>query len=577
MMRHAQTWFRRAAPALVLAAVASACGDRGEEGGGAAKKAGAEGGSGGVQRGGTAVMAELSDIDKPHPLVFEGIVDADMVDIMYMPLLRSAWRDGRTAYLTSHDNPMAIAWHWEYARPDSAAIRFRMRSALKWSDGRPITAGDVVWTYQMAGDPRVASPRQDYLRQIDSVRAENDSTVVFHFKRRYPEMIFHAGLPIAPRHAYEGSDPAQLRTHPRVVNPDSANQVVSGPFMIGSWQKGQQVNFVPNPHFPIRPNLDRIVVRVVPEPTTRLVELETGRVDFARPVPADQVERIRRSAPEVRFEYERKRYYDYIAYNPRTFEPFADPEVRRALGMAIDVPALIRALQMEQVAVQGSGPYAPIFKNLYDPQRMRPLPYDTAQAKRILASKGWRDSDGDGVLDRDGRPFRFTLLTNSGNQRRSDIQQIVQQQWKRIGVDARLQQLEFNTFQDRTREKQFDAAVGNWGVGLSPDLTELWGKDSPYNYVSYDNPRVTQLFEQALAQPTEEAAVPYWKAAAEQMVRDQPYTWLYYFDQIDGVNNRLQGIKIDTYGAYQNAWEWWVRGGRQGAGAAPPPSDTAAR
>ena len=575
MMRHAQTRFRRAALALVLAVVAGACGDR--EGGGGDGKAGAPKAEGGVRKGGTAILAELSDIDKPHPLIAEGIVDADMVDVMYMPLLRSAWRDGRTVYLTSHDNPMSLAWHWEYVGPDSAAIRYRMRSALRWSDGQPITAHDVVWTYEMAGNPRVASPRQDYLRQIDSVRAENDSTVVFHFERRYPEMLFHSGIPIAPRHAYQGSDPAQIRTHPRITTPDSTNQVVSGPFMIGSWRKGQQVVFVRNPHFPVRANLDRIVVRVVPEPTTRLVELETGRVDFARPIPADQVQRIRRTAPDVRFEYERKRYYDYIAYNPRTFEPFADPEIRRALGLAIDVPALIRALQMEQVAVQASGPYPPIFRNLYDPRRMPPLPYDTAQAKRILASKGWRDSDGDGVLDKDGRPFRFTLLTNSGNQRRSDIQQIVQQQWKRIGVDARLQQIEFNTFQDRTREKQFEAVVGNWGVGLSADITELWGTTTPYNYVSYENPRVTALFEQALQQPTEEKAAPFWIAAAEQIARDQPYTWLYYFDQIDGVNNRLQGMKIDTYGAYQNAWEWWVRSDRPGDAAAAPPPDSAAR
>jgi peptide/nickel transport system substrate-binding protein len=575
MMRHAQTWIRRAALALVLSAAAAACGDR--EGGGD-EKAGAAKGREGVRRGGTAVMAELSDIDKPHPLVAEGIVDADMMDIMYMTLLRSAWRDGRTVYLTSHDNPMALAWHWEYAGPDSSAIRYRMRSGLRWSDGQPITAGDVVWTYEMAGDPRVASPRQDYLSQMDSVRAENDSTVVFHFKQRYPDMLFHSGIGIAPRHAYQGSDPAQLRTHRRLTRPDSGNMVVSGPFMIGEWRKGQQVTFVPNPHFPVRPNLDRIVLRVIPEPTTRLVELETGQVDFARPIPADQVQRIRDNAPNVRFEYEQKRYYDYIAYNPLTFEPFADPEIRRALGLAIDVPALIRALQMERVAVQASGPYSPIFKNLYDLRRMPPLPYDTAQAKRILASKGWRDSDGDGILDRDGKPFRFTLLTNSGNQRRSDIQQIVQQQWKRIGIDARLQQLEFNTFQDRTREKQFEAAVGNWGVGLSPDISDLWGKGTVYNFVSYENPRVTQLFGQARAQPTEELATPYWRAAAEQIARDQPYTWLYYFDQIDGVNNRLQNIKIDTYGAYQNAWEWWVRGDRPGGREAPPPpADSAAR
>lgn len=557
-MRDAQSGFRRAAFAVavaVLAATAACGGDRGEDG---AVKGGGEARDG-ARRGGTAIMAELSDIDKPLPFVYESIVDGDLVDMMYMPLLRGAWREGRLVNQTSNDNPMAIAWHWEYATPDSTSIRFRMRSALKWSDGQPLTARDVVWTYGMIRDPRVASPRQDYLEQLDSVTAENDSTVLFHYKRRYPEMLFHAGIPIAPQHAFAGADPAQIRTHPRLVNPDSGNLVVSGPFMIGSWRKGQQVTFVPNPHFPVRANLDQIVFRVIPETTTRLVELQTGKVDFARPIPHDQIPRLRQQAPNVRFEREEKRYYDLLAYNPPTLGgAFGDPEIRRALGLGVDVPAIIRALQMEEFAVPAAGPYSPIFTALADP-RIRPLGYDTARARQILESKGWRDTDGDGVREKDGRPFRFTLLTNTGNQRRADVQQIVQQQLKQIGVDVRLQQLEFNSMQERVMNKDYEAVLWSWGVGLSPDLSELWGKDAPLNFVSYENPRMTRLFEQALAQPTEEQAVPYWRAAAAEIVRDQPYTFLYFFDQVDGVSNRLQGIRINTYGAYQNTWEWWVR------------------
>jgi peptide/nickel transport system substrate-binding protein len=573
MIRNARSWIRSA---LVLGAVgvAAACGGDGDAEGGSAAKGGAVKDAEQAERGGTAILAELSDIETPHPILYATVQDGDMVDVMYMPLLRGAWRDGRSVYLTSNDSPMALAWHWEYAGADSSAIRYRMRSGLKWSDGEPITARDVVWTYDMVRDPRVASPRQDNVAHIDSVVAENDSTVVFHFKRRYPEMLFHSGLPIAPRHAYEGADPSQLRSHPRLLDPANGNLVVSGPFMVGSWRRGQELTLVPNPNFPVRPNLDRIVRRVIPENTTRIVELQTGRVDFVRPVPADQVPQIRAQAPHVRFEKEEKRYYDYIAYNPRGFEAFADPEIRRALGLAIDVPGLIRALQMEEIAVPAGGPYSPLFTNLYDPQRTPPLPYDPEEAKRILDAKGWRDTDGDGVREKDGKPFRFTLLTNSGNQRRADIQQIVQQQWKQIGVDARLQQMEFNTFQERTFEKNFEAAVGNWGIGLSPDISELWGKDVKYNYVSYENPRVTQLFQQALSQPTEEAAVPYWKAAAEQIAQDQPYTFLYYFDQVDGVNERLRGMKVDTYGAYQNTWEWWIPRDRQRAGQR---ADTAAQ
>jgi peptide/nickel transport system substrate-binding protein len=116
---------------------------------------------------------------------------------------------------------MAIAWHWEYATPDSASLRYRMRSALRWSDGKPITAHDVVWTYRMVGDPKVASPRQEDAAPVDSVKAENDSTVVFYFARRSPEMHFASGLTIAPRHQFEAAGPAGSAPTPRSTIPRS--------------------------------------------------------------------------------------------------------------------------------------------------------------------------------------------------------------------------------------------------------------------------------------------------------------------------------------------------------------------
>jgi len=559
---------RRTAPALVALGGLVAAGCGGDRGAGEGMAKGRSDGGETPVAGGTAIVAQISDIDKPLSIIYEGNVDGDVSDIMYMALLRGSWKDGKAVYLTSHDSPMSLAWHWEYAGPDSASIRYRMRSGLRWSDGEPITARDVVWTYDMIRSPRVASPRQDFVQQLDSVVAENDSTVVFHFARQYPEMLFHSGLPIAPRHAYEGTPPEQIRSHPRLLRPDSGNLVVSGPYMIGSWRRGQQVTLVRNPHFPVREHLDQIVLRVIPESATRTIELQTGRVDIARPIAADQVPQIRAQAPNVRFEAEEKRNYDYIAYNPRALDAFADPEIRRALGMAIDVEAMIRALQMEEIAVPAGGPYSPILTQVYDPKRTPPLAYDPEQAMRILESKGWRDTDGDGIREKNGRPFRFTLLTNSGNQRRADIQQIVQQYWKRIGVDVRLQQMEFNSFQSRIFDKNFEAALGNWSVGLSPDLTALWAKGTTYNYVSYDNPRVFELFRQALEQPTEEEAAPYWMAAADLISKDQPYTFLFYFDQLSGVSDRIRGMKVDTYSAFQNVWEWWIPQDRQGASSA---------
>ncbi|MBA2557352.1 MAG: hypothetical protein H0V12_08440, partial [Chloroflexi bacterium] len=195
--------------ALVLfgaVALAGACrgGDRPVEGRRAATET--------PDTGGTAVLAMQSDMDRPLPLFASSTLDAGLEEIMYMGLLRTLWRDGRLVYQTSEENPMAMAWLYEYLPPDSSALRFRLRSDLLWSDGSPITAHDVVWTYRTLADPRTASPRQAVAAQVDSVVAENDSTVVFHFQRRYPEMLFDTGVNIAPRHIFEGTAPAQLRT-----------------------------------------------------------------------------------------------------------------------------------------------------------------------------------------------------------------------------------------------------------------------------------------------------------------------------------------------------------------------------
>ncbi|HEX8905361.1 MAG TPA: ABC transporter substrate-binding protein [Longimicrobiaceae bacterium] len=517
----------------------------------------------------TAVLVELGDMEKPMPIVAQTSFDGDLVDVMYMALTRSAWRGGRLVYLTSNDNPMALAYHWEYTGRDSAAIRYRMRRGLRWSDGEPITAGDVVWTYRMLADTTVASARQEDVAQIDSVVAENDSTVTFHFRRRYPEMLFASSIAIAPKHVYEAAGPGGIRTHPALIDP-ARGLVVSGPFKVGAWKRGESITLVPNVLFTPRALLDRIVIRVIPEATTRLVELRNGTADVVRGISFDQVPVIRAADPRhrIRFEREEKRFWEYLAYNPSAHPAFTDPQVRRALGMALDVPGIIRALRMEEFTVPAAGPYPPIFRDLYDPSRMKPLPFDTAGARRILDERGWRDEDGDGVREKDGKPLRFTLLTNAGNARRSDVTQIVQQQWKRVGVDARLRQIETVAFLNGLTQKKYEAALGSWQVALSPDLSALFRTGAPLNVVAYGDSATDRLMDQALAQPTAPRADQLWRGVAERIVQDQPYTWLYYYDQLTAVTDRLRGVRIDTYGAYQNAWEWWIPRSMQTGAAA---------
>jgi peptide/nickel transport system substrate-binding protein len=511
-----------------------------------------------AQRGGTVVIAEGADLDKPHPILLETALDNQVSSILYRPLLQPWWENGQLSYLTAEQNPMALARSYELFGPDSASLRYRLRTDVRWTDGRPVTAHDAAWTLQAQGDPAVASPRRDYNREIREILVEDDSTLVIHFTRRYPDMLFHTAGSVAPRHLYEGSDPSQLRSHPALVQPAGGALVTSGPFRLAEWTRGQRVVLERNPDFEPLANLDRIIFRIIPEETTRMIELQTGNVDMTQ-VPFHYMDEVRR-AGGVRIETQEKRAYEYIAYNPQTQPVFADRDVRRALGLALDVESIINGLQLTEFAEAAGGPYAPIFPLLYDAGEQTPLPYDTLEARRILAAKGWQPGP-DGILRRDGTPLRFTLLTNAENRRRVDISQIVERQWRRLGIDVRIQTLEFHTVIARTTRREFEALVGGWNVGLSADLNQVWGDpDLPFNFVGYANPEVRRLFDLAGQQQTEQAAAAYWRQAAGLIVADQPYTWLFYYDTPYGVRQRLRGTRVDTLSPYQQTWEWWLEG-----------------
>jgi peptide/nickel transport system substrate-binding protein len=553
--------FERSGLAIFLFAL-TACGSGSDDKGG-----GSGGGEGATpEAGGTVTIVELADISKPMPIIAETSLDNGVTSIMYRSLLESIWEDGELKFVTTDRNPKALARSYEFFGPDSASLRYRMRSDAKWSDGKPITAHDAKWTLETTGNPKVASARQDYTRQIRAMEVEDDTTFVIHFKRRYPEMFFHSnGVGVVPRHVYEGSDLAQIRSHRAVTEPAGGNLVVSGPYMISEWQRGQRLVLVPNPQYQPQPMIQQVVFLTIPEETTRMIELQTGKVDVMPQLPFDKLALVKQSSPNIRLETRKRRFYDYIAYNPRAHPAFADRDVRRALGLAIDVNALLRALNVAEYAEPAGGPYAPIFKLLYDKQAHAPLGFDTVKANQLFDSKGWRRGP-DGIRVRDGRKLSFTLTTNAGNQRRADVAQMVQQQWRRVGVDARIQTIETNTFYDRMGKRTFEASIAGWGVGLSADIIDTWKGPGPFNSTSFNNAEVYRLFDQAEAQPTEETAAPYWRQAASLVVAEQPYTWLYYLDEVVGVRDRVKNTRIDTLGTYQNIEEWWIPKSQQGAG-----------
>jgi peptide/nickel transport system substrate-binding protein len=299
-----------------------------------------------------------------------------------------------------------------------------------------------------------------------------------------------------------------------------------------------------------------VVVRVIPEQTTELTELLTGGIDFMRAVPPAEMKRVEESDEVYSITYP-ARSYTFLVWNLRN-PLFESAEVRRALTMGINREQIVDALLYGYgtVAVSDVMPFQWEFND-----DLEPWPYDPERAREMLAQEGWTDTDGDGIIDKDGRPFRFTLRTNQGNDLREDIVVIVQNDLKQLGIAVEPRMVEWNTFITDLKAKNFEAAVSGWSVDFKFNPTDLFSTEAiegKYNYPSYSNPVADSLMMQALMTLDREEARPLWIRYSEIIHEDQPYTFLYYLEERLGVNNRLRGVTGDARGHLVSVAEWWI-------------------
>jgi peptide/nickel transport system substrate-binding protein len=520
---------------VVLALLLTACGEgRGGPG---------LDGEGTPVQGGTAVVSRVSDFDAFNQLVSTDYDTGQVLRFMlFMPLVRLDEQLNYEPYLAESTS----------MSEDGRTLTFRIREGVTWHDGVPVTADDVVWSVEMYMNPDLAYANLQYFQFVDRVEKADDRTVAFHFHTAHSDALadFLEWEP-KPKHLLEDVGAAGMRNTAFNRNP-----VGNGPFRFVSWTPNQQVVFEANPDFVLgRPNLDRVVFRIIPEQTTELTELLTGRLDMVRGVQPAEAARVESSGSTRLITYP-SRSYTYLAWN--TSNPlFEDPQVRRALTLAINRRQIVDALLYGYAAVAVTDVLP--FQWQFDDE-LEAWPYDPVQARLLLADAGWADSDGDGILDRDGRPFRFTLETNQGNDLRSDILVIVQNDLRQVGIDAQPRLAEWNSLIDRLKQRNFQAVVSGWSVDFKFDPTEVLGcAAGVYNYPAYCSPRADSLVQAALTTLDPDAARPLWERYQEIIHQDQPYTFLYYLDERLGVSQRLRGVVGDARGHLVSVEDWWIR------------------
>lgn len=441
--------------------------------------------------------------------------------------------------------PRLASWTWDAGR---TTLLLSLRTDVRWHDGVPTTAADVVWTLERARDPAVAYPRAAELAAVTSVRAVDAATVELRFAA--PQPVFPdvlTDLAILPAHRFAGVAPGAIRDAAFNRNP-----VGNGPFAFVEYRPNQRWVFRRADDFPAalgRPALERLVVVVVDEPATKLAALTSGELDFAGISPAHAS--FVRGNPNLRvMDYPIALTYG-VLFNLRR-SPFDDARVRRALSRAVDRSAIVEAY-LYGFGEAAAGPVHPAHP-WYDAAPAVPL--EPAAAEALLDSAGWARGPA-GWRERDGTRLAFELLTvGSGD---LALEQMLEAQWRALGVEVRLRRVELATFLAIAQApgREFDALVtGVPGVPSLGHVAALFDGDGPLAYAGYRAPDVAAAFAAVRAAGTENELAAAWRRVQRGLARDEPAAWLYHARGVQGVTRRIAGVEIDLRGELAGIAAW---------------------
>ena len=494
----------------------------------------------GAPPGGSLVVLLDGEPDNLNPLTYDSKPASDIAHLIFRTLAR------RDSTLSGYKPDLAESWE---LAPDSQSVILKLRRDSRWHDGRPVTAEDVVWTIQQQKSEQIASPRQADVAAVGEATARDSFTVEAQLTRPGPYSV-NALLEVmpAPKHLLGNVAPAEMRTHPFGREP-----VGNGMFRFESWQPGQQVIIAANPEYPEgRPPLDRVIVRVVPDASAAVTQLLQGREGDLLKLTPEQARSVE-SAASVQVKNAARVRPGWIVWNPRR-PPLNDPSVRQALVLGIDRPTLVRGLFGER----GEAAMSPIPARLREhSSQVQPLAFNPQRAAQLLEQAGWRDTNGDGIREKNGQPLRVELDYNAADPFRPDMTIAIQAMLKRIGVQLVPRPFERTAWVSRLREGQFQGSFWGWGWGpgvVGPNAEAVFHSRSippgGVNFGRYSSPRVDALIDSALVTFDPARSQQIWGNLEQQLVNDAVYAPIFLDPELFGVNSRFANVNFEGI-------EWW--------------------
>jgi peptide/nickel transport system substrate-binding protein len=456
-------------------------------------------------------------------------------------------------------NPETLEWEGLLARDwtvseDGLTFVFTLRDSATFSDGTPLTAEDVAFTFRFIMTEAIQAPRERaYYSKIESVEALDPFTVRFEFAEPYFNALSLAGgMAVMPKHFY-----APYLDRPNDFNQSKGLLLGSGPYRLEdprNWSPDKgMVELQRNPRYwgPVQPSFDRLIWRVIENDSARLTTFINGEIDAYGSRPREYQELV--ADPELAQKAEHWEYmspvagYSYIGWNQRRDgkpSRFADRRVRQAMTYLIDRDRIIDEIYLGYAEVAVS-PFN-INSKQHDPG-LTPRPYDEARGIALLEEAGYADRNGDGVLeDATGKPFEFELVYFQGNEDTGRMVLFLKDMLARAGILLQPKPTEWSVMIDLLKKRDFEAITLGWTSGLETDLYQMFHSSQieggGNNFINYTNPELDRLIDEARATVDEDKRMPLWQGAENKLFQDQPYTFLMRRKSLVFIDRRIRNI-----------------------------------
>jgi len=479
-----------------------------------------------------------------NPITATDAYSGRVNDYVYESLLR---REPKTLELVP-----VLAESWEISE-DRLTYTFHLRKDVRWQDGTPFTARDVLYSFERINDPAVdAAHLRNYYRDIEKLEILDDHTLRYRYRIPYFRALeFCGGIPIVPAHLFKDGD--DFNQHPIGRSP-----LGTGPYRFVRWDTGKEIVLERNEaYWGTKPHIKRIVFKIITDNTVALHVLKKGGLDLMSLRPIQWVKQTGSARFQERFQ-KLKYYlpsYTYIGWNMR--KPyFDDRRVRQAMTMLLDREMILQRLLFGLGTVVSGTFY--VNSPEYN-KAVTPYPYDPERARALLREAGWEDHDGDGILDRDGIPFRFEFLISAGSLFAEQLATILQQNLKNVGIVVTIRKLEWAVFIQKVQSHEFDACTLGWSLGWETDPYQLWHSsqaDKGSNFVGFENAEADRLIEEARREfdPVKRRAL--YHRFHEILHEEQPYTFLFTLEAMVAVDRRFENVNVYPMGLEPR--EWWV-------------------